>query len=211
MRGFALVARAVENGLVRSRTKIVNRVMPFGDASLSAHGCRSLLGANRCSQVIRALASVIAFVLVASCVAGGKAGSPTPSEGSPSPAGPTETRASLNEPFDLDFGATRHIDELGLAISFTKLISDSRCPIGVTCVWDGNAEIELAVTSGGSLKQTLVFDTKSAPGHDINGLYIELVELHPWPNENDPKRVTDYRGVIRVSKLEASAEGGRRE
>lgn len=186
-------------------------VMPFGDASLGAHGWGSLLGSISCSPVVRALTSAVALVLVTSCVAGGKTGSRTPTEGSPSPTGPREPRASLNEPFDLAFGATRHIDELGLALSFTKLISESRCPIGVTCIWEGNADIELAVTIDDSLKQTLVFDTKSVPGHDINGLHIELVELHPWPTENDPNRATDYRAVIRVSKRGASAEGGRRE
>ncbi|MCK0158075.1 hypothetical protein MWU65_12840 [Cellulophaga sp. F20128] len=92
----------------------------------------------------------------------------------------------------------------GFAITFFSVKSDSRCPIGVTCVWAGNAEVaftfenRLGVDSGFSL------NTHSGNGfiNDtlINGYRIKLLEVHPYPEKDKVINLDDYVAEIEISK-----------
>jgi hypothetical protein len=42
----------------------------------------------------------------------------------------------------LDLGVSTAVGAGGLALAFTNVVVDSRCPAGVTCVWSGMVVVE---------------------------------------------------------------------
>ena len=59
------------------------------------------------------------------------------------PAAPLEPIA-LGKPFALKIGASAKL--VNWSVTFVRVVSDSRCPPQVQCVWAGDAMIELRVT-----------------------------------------------------------------
>jgi hypothetical protein len=105
--------------------------------------------------------------------------------------------ASLAVPgyaYSVKRGETLHmIDDF--SIEFTGVVSDGRCPKSVTCVWGGDAVIQLTAKAG---EKSAVLDLHSSgtqiePGKYGNmtafeGWSIELRELEPWPETQDQRK-----------------------
>jgi len=65
----------------------------------------------------------------------------------------TMEKAIVAEPgvaFSLPLGQTATLRGSSARITFAQVREDSRCPVDVTCVWAGDAKIELTVSSNGS-------------------------------------------------------------
>lgn len=76
-------------------------------------------------------------------------------------------------------------------VCFNQVLSDSRCPKDVVCIWQGSAIIELSVLINTELhKIQLASNTTlpSLPSSDttINRVKIEVLELTPYPCTNCP-------------------------
>ncbi len=91
-----------------------------------------------------------------------------------------------------------------LQITFQKLTSDSRCPLDVQCVWEGEVDAAFLVTTSNA-SDTIVF--KGFLGNDEDGVLqqlvdtygIELQRVDPYPtqqNGNSAKTAT-----LRVSRV----------
>jgi hypothetical protein len=84
----------------------------------------------------------------------------------------------LGQEYLIGFGETIRIGSL--ALEFTTLAEDSRCPLNATCVWAGNARILVTATQG---RATEVFELNTYPGyqmrHTFEGYLIELRRLQP--------------------------------
>ncbi len=85
-------------------------------------------------------------------------------------------------------------------ISFTKVVTDSRCPSDVVCVWAGTAIIELQTCDieGG----TITLEIYKPVEYIIDGqkYSIELTALNPYPSEAHPADVNDYKATVTVKK-----------
>jgi len=85
-----------------------------------------------------------------------------------------------------------------LSIRFTAVLEDSRCPTGVQCAWDGNAEIMLEL-SGGDLETAHLNTGPQFPRTEIyNGYTITLQELKPYPAEGESIEESDYTAVLSI-------------
>ena len=84
--------------------------------------------------------------------------------------------------------------------SFTKLISDSRCPSDVICVWQGTASIESGTCNGEEGSVTL--EIYHPVDYTINGVNytIELTGLDPYPSISHPHEISEYVAAITVKK-----------
>ncbi|MDA0177812.1 MULTISPECIES: hypothetical protein [Mesoflavibacter] len=85
-------------------------------------------------------------------------------------------------------------------VKFIKVISDSRCPKDVTCVWAGKAEVLVSILKQGkvleqktititpyaNLKNPIVVDQSSAK------YSIEGVDLLPYPVSTSKTKPEDY-------------------
>ena len=114
--------------------------------------------------------------------------------------GPTgTTSARLGEPFDLRPGEVAFVSS-GLRVEFLGVVSDSRCPTGVQCIWEGDATVRLTVLSNGrrtlELHTSARFDQEAA----FDGYLIALEGVDPQPSAGVPIPPADYVARLRVDR-----------
>jgi hypothetical protein len=102
----------------------------------------------------------------------------------------------------LTYGEEQSVGGSVLAVSFTRVVEDSRCPVDVVCVWAGNALVELGIRVGMGPTFPLQLNTTLEPRFsDWNGIRVTLVELLPQPREGDPPRPEGYTVRIRLEEI----------
>lgn len=85
----------------------------------------------------------------------------------------------------------------GVAITPTTLIGDSRCPIGVECVWAGKVEVAAMIVSGlGTSTDTFEIGTIITTEAEN----VKLVDATPYPAVDAPIATSSYRFVFEVTK-----------
>jgi len=83
--------------------------------------------------------------------------------------------AALREAVSLRVGESVSLPSEGLTLTFTDVVSDSRCPPRVECISGGEASISVAVSKNGASPTTL---TIRVSGSARSGKYtIEVVSL----------------------------------
>lgn len=116
----------------------------------------------------------------------------------PIPVIPTKQRIEpkLNEEIQIKFGESVTLEKGRLTIKFKSLAEDSRCPQGVVCVWEGNAEVILEV-----LKKEIALNTALDPNEKVVGDYnIQLQDVIPYPKAGEKLKSKDYSIKILVSR-----------
>jgi hypothetical protein len=87
-------------------------------------------------------------------------------------------------------------------ICFDSVLSDSRCPAGVECIWAGNAQVKFKFATSG--QQPVFFNLNTLPSFTndtiIGGYKFTLTELKPYPSINKVILPGDYRAEIRIEK-----------
>ncbi len=75
-------------------------------------------------------------------------------------------------------------------VTFIRVVSDSRCPLGVACVTAGDAIIEVAFTVGrDARKSEMALNEASIRTLVFNGVSFEFQDLSPYPvagRQTDP-------------------------
>ena len=99
----------------------------------------------------------------------------------------------LNTEFELNFEQTAEIKNENLSIKF-QTVSDSRCPKGANCFWQGEGKVTLNVNS------TLVELSTLNPTKDTLGYQFLLINLLPEPDINKSITDNDYVLKMKVSK-----------
>jgi hypothetical protein len=83
----------------------------------------------------------------------------------------------LNDTTEVKTGQTVGMTNGGLVFRFDSVINDSRCPVGIECIWVGSATIHLTFQ-----ETTGISDTIFEHGQVAYGNYkIILIELSPYP------------------------------
>jgi hypothetical protein len=112
-----------------------------------------------------------------------------------------EITASLGQEFTLPVGKTASIEGENLSIKFVEVISDSRCPEGVECVWAGEAQCRLHFTLSGSPAEMVI--VQPGGGADAKDYFIQYgidFKLEPYPQEGQQIATSDYRLIMTVTK-----------
>jgi hypothetical protein len=96
-------------------------------------------------------------------------------------------------------GESSHVQ--GLALRFEGVSADSRCPLGVTCIWEGDAVVIVTASQPPAAGSALELHTSGRfPQEGAHGPYrIELLLLAPQPREGEPVAPGLYRVTLRVS------------
>ena len=89
-----------------------------------------------------------------------------------------------------------------LSIEFYKLITDSRCPEDVICVWEGDTELKFQLIKNSDSILFSLHSNKSFSNSDstIFGYNIELVNVEPYPNTQIHYNTSDYSAYIIIKK-----------
>lgn len=110
--------------------------------------------------------------------------------------GPT---VSLNQEFVLAPGGSAIIEGASLAVRFTGVSGDSRCPADVVCIQGGDAIVRISVIADGGRRDYELHTGDMRPvRHD--GLTIALVQLSPYPFSSRTIEPGDYRATLKVTR-----------
>ena len=86
-----------------------------------------------------------------------------------------------------------------LRVTFTRVVDDSRCPVDVTCVWEGNAGVELGLALGSGPTVPYVLNTTLEPTAVTAGVYtLTLVAVEPAPVSTQTIAPDAYRIRLRI-------------
>lgn len=116
---------------------------------------------------------------------------------------PNIAQAEVEQDFTLAPGEYRTVGDLDLIVIFHGVLQDSRCPPTVTCVWAGDAEVNVGIAPvmGGD-ERLAVLHTNGSQGSDATELgaahRLRLVGLEP---ASAPEQQAQYRATFRVEKL----------
>jgi len=117
------------------------------------------------------------------------------------PLGPSSlTRVPLGREFRLAVGQSAVVEDTGLRLSLDGVAQDSRCPIDVSCVWEGDATVALTVTGRSGPRGTYELHTSARFDRETShGAYrIALVRLEPAPRSGATVPPSAYRATLLV-------------
>jgi hypothetical protein len=136
------------------------------------------------------------------------ADSPGRAGGSPARASVGARRAAqavrLGREFKLKVGRSVTFEGRDLRLRFVSVADDSRCPIGVNCIWAGNAAVSVEVAAkGGREKKTLTLNTsdrEQRPGEGKYGRYtVKLLGLSPQPRDGRKTEPGEYTATLLIT------------
>lgn len=118
---------------------------------------------------------------------------------------PEMPKFELGKEFSLAQGATvQSADGQMFAIRFDSIAGDSRCPVGVQCIWAGRADVALTLSQGtASQNVTLASGDMSQGGAGeaaFNGYTVKLQSVEPPKMEGKNIEQKDYKVQLVVSK-----------
>jgi hypothetical protein len=88
-----------------------------------------------------------------------------------------------------------------LTIKFLSVIEDSRCPVGVDCIWSGNAKVQIKVTNRKGVSKTFELNTDLEPqAVNVEGYEIRLAGLRPHPRANIRIQPNRYTATFTLTK-----------
>ncbi len=87
----------------------------------------------------------------------------------------------------IKLGVAETIQLDGISVSFLEVITDSRCPRNVDCMWAGEAKVKVSIDTGDgdAIEKILVFNNGMSV---IAGLFenkeLQFLKLTPYPDAN---------------------------
>ena len=108
---------------------------------------------------------------------------------------------SLDRDFEIAGGASVRVDGTDLLIRFEGVPNDSRCPVDVQCIWEGDATVALRLEGGGAPERTVELHTLDEPKEATQDAYVViLVALAPQPVSSRPTPLREYKATLRVRR-----------
>ncbi|MFC1932245.1 hypothetical protein ACFLXU_01260 [Chloroflexota bacterium] len=117
--------------------------------------------------------------------------------------GDGEVKAPLGQEFSLAVAQTAVIRGENLKIKFEEVLEDSRCPRGVTCVWEGRVRCLVQLTDNDSSEKIeLTEHGLSAQSSEVTYKdYQFAFHVIPYPEAGKEITTGEYRLLLSVSKL----------
>lgn len=109
----------------------------------------------------------------------------------------------LPEPVEvtLAIGETHDLEGSDGSISLLGVPSDTRCPTDVTCVWEGNAEVRIQLTSRSRISGPLTLNTAVEPlSVEWADVRVSIVSVSPTPVSSGEIAAGDYRVTLRLER-----------
>ena len=109
---------------------------------------------------------------------------------------------NLYQEFSLSFGQSIMIAGENLLIKFIEVISDGRCPRGTICIWPGEANrlIEITTHSESSYRKVLTQPGLSRPSKTSFANYKTTFDLQPYPEVGKAPDKKSYHLQLVISK-----------
>jgi hypothetical protein len=116
------------------------------------------------------------------------------------PAAGTTLVRSRSERIDVRVGAAASLANGAVELDFVRVANDSRCPTGATCVWEGDAEVELCLQRRGRVAHIVTLHTnpRFMQTASVDGVTVTLEGLIPHPEADRPIAADAYVTTLRV-------------
>ena len=122
---------------------------------------------------------------------------------------PGEIDADMGEPFSLSIGQKASLagDEMG--IQFIGIVSDSRCPTGATCIWQGEVTAVIDIDFGGIIHRKSLIEPglTGTPSQSDFQEYRFTYSVKPYPALGTDIKEADYRLELTVERRYALTGG----
>jgi hypothetical protein len=128
---------------------------------------------------------ILAAAAVGACSSGGSVPTET---GDPAPSART---------LSVGVGETASVPGSDVSITFRSVTEDSRCPLDVTCVWEGNGRVALTLSSADDSEDAELNTTVQPRQIDFAGMRIVLASLAPYP-AGEPIAPDDYVATFEI-------------
>ena len=93
------------------------------------------------------------------------------------------------------------------SVQFIKVISDSRCPKNVECIWQGEAKVLLGMIVEGrkisEVEVVIASGDQSFPVLQEQGLLLNVYGLSPYPEVGRNHGLTEYRLGMQIGQLKS--------
>jgi hypothetical protein len=90
---------------------------------------------------------------------------------------------------------------LGVTVTPQGLLEDSRCPIGVQCIWAGQVRVRVQIDSGlGTAHEEFTVGRTITTEAEA----VTLVEVSPTPREGVEIAPADYRFIFEIQKRDVN-------
>ncbi len=89
------------------------------------------------------------------------------------------------------------------AVVFCEVVSDSRCPKGVECIWAGEAKVKLEFFEGDTSLGTRIISSEGislAETFKKGNFHLKGFELSPYPDIREKTNPKDYTLWLRFSE-----------
>jgi hypothetical protein len=110
--------------------------------------------------------------------------------------------ASIGQPFELRLGESVQVDSDDLTVLFDQVVADSRCPVGIDCVWEGDAVVQLRLdkAKNGTSFVQLHTSTSSPTDASYREYRVRLEKLTPRPRAEAKIEPREYVSTLIVEK-----------
>lgn len=110
--------------------------------------------------------------------------------------------AKDDAPVKVRVGKQKKFARSKITVKFISLVEDSRCPVGVNCVWAGNAKIKVQISEGREAGETFELNTNiGARGATFRGYAVNLTELIPKPKADSKNADGDYTATFSIARM----------
>jgi hypothetical protein len=110
----------------------------------------------------------------------------------PSAAAQAETlqvsSAALDDTVTVKLGQREFTRDRTVELSYVRLVSESRCPANVVCVWQGDAAIQVKAATAAAAVDTTIHTALDPRVLEIGRNKISLLEVQPYPGVGDTKK-----------------------
>lgn len=114
---------------------------------------------------------------------------------------PSQPQVGLGEEFALKAGQSASVQDGALRVRFEVVSSDSRCPRGVTCIWEGDAVVGVSTHRGSVANRHELHTSGQFARAAAEGPFrIQLVKLDPLPVEGAPVNQQEYVATFKVAR-----------
>lgn len=110
--------------------------------------------------------------------------------------------AALPTSITLAPGSAMEVTQANLKIRFDSIVTDSRCPTDVQCVWAGEAVAALSIGQLAGEMSLRLASLSTIPGKDTTTAYgkpIKLLKVTPAPDSKNAIAKSAYRIELQVS------------
>ncbi len=107
----------------------------------------------------------------------------------------------LNDTVELRFGEVYCNADHRISLTFDSLYGDGRCPIGMYCLWEGNALLHLALEDKKEGASEFILNTfdNFLTDTTIHGIRYELIDLEPYPIVDVEYPQEAYTAIVLIS------------